>query len=78
MILANRTDQDAALGKHRHRGAVNAITLKGQWWSVLPESDGEQALITAHCRYEEYDWRAGPGDYVTGEPVCFARAPVAC
>ena len=30
--LANRTNEDADLGKHRHRGQVTAVTLKGEWW----------------------------------------------
>lgn len=30
-VLGLRTGPDAVLGKHRHRGVVTAVTLKGSW-----------------------------------------------
>lgn len=30
-VVGLRSAEDAVLGKHRHRGAVTAVTVKGQW-----------------------------------------------
>lgn len=30
-VVALRSSEDAILGKHRHRGPVTAVTVKGQW-----------------------------------------------
>jgi len=31
LVMALRSKDDVVLGKHRHRGAVTAVTLKGAW-----------------------------------------------
>jgi len=32
IVVGNRNDKEAHLGRHRHRGPVTAVTLQGEWW----------------------------------------------
>lgn len=74
-MVVLRAKEDTWLGKHRHRGNVTAVTLKGEWnykelaSPRLPFSPLESFHDSlAHDMYYRYDWIARPGDYVVENP----------
>jgi quercetin dioxygenase-like cupin family protein len=67
IVAVLRSSEDTWLGKHRHRGPVTAVTLKGEmnYKELVFRTLEEMAILIVRIRY---DWVARPGDYVVENP----------